>query len=57
MKSNQILMLATVFTLLALDWLSFHDLFEPHTMKDYLLLFASILVFSHFAMELSKKKK
>ncbi|HKC04777.1 MAG TPA: hypothetical protein VKC54_02815 [Patescibacteria group bacterium] len=57
MKSKQILMLATIFVLLGLDWLTFHDFAEAHTMRDFLTLFASILVFSYFAMELSKKKK
>lgn len=50
-------MLATIFVLLALDWLTFHDFREAHTMRDYLTLFASILVFTYFAMELSKKRK
>src|SRR5262245_58230157 len=31
--------------LLAVDWFTFHDLREPHTVKDYLTLFASLLVF------------
>jgi len=55
-KSNQILMLGTIFTLLALDWLTFHDLWEAHSWRDWLTLFVSILVFFYFAMELSKKK-
>jgi len=56
-RGNQIVMLASIFTLLAVDWLTFHDFFEPHTWRDWLLLFASILVFSYFALELSKKKR
>ncbi len=56
-KSQQILMLAAIFSLLGVNWLSFHDVFEPHDFKDWLILFSSILVFSYFAMELSKKRK
>jgi hypothetical protein len=33
--------------LLAVDWLMFHDLFEPHSVRDYLTLLASILVFAY----------
>jgi hypothetical protein len=34
---------ATVVVLLLADFLAFHDLFEPHTAKDWLILAASIL--------------
>lgn len=34
---------ATVLLLLA-DILAFHDLFEPHTVRDWLMLVASALV-------------
>ena len=34
---------ATVLLLLAADALAFHDLFEPHTGTDWLVLAASIL--------------
>lgn len=47
----------SVFSLLAVDFFTFHDFLEPHTVRDWLTLVASILVFSYFAMELSKKKK
>jgi hypothetical protein len=42
---NRLVIAATVLMLLAINWLSFHDLFEPHSFKDYLTLAASLLMF------------
>lgn len=50
-------MLGAIFSLLAVDWLTFHDFLEPHTIRDWLILLASILVFFYFAKELSRKRK
>src|SRR5450759_3746246 len=47
---------AEAFCLLAVDWLAFHDFREPHTVRDYLTLFASFLVFFHFGSELVGKE-
>ena len=41
-----------VFVLLFVDWLTFHDWREPHTVRDYLTLFASLLVFAYVGMQL-----
>ena len=41
-----------VFVLLFVDWLTFHDWREPHTIRDYLTLFASLLVFVYLGMQL-----
>jgi hypothetical protein len=41
-----------VFVLLFVDWLTFHDWREPHTVRDYLTLFASLLVFVYVGMQL-----
>jgi hypothetical protein len=38
--------------LLAVDWFAFHDFREPHTVRDYLTLLASLLVFFHVGREL-----
>jgi len=38
--------------LLVVDWFTFHDFLEPHTMRDYLTLLASIMVFFCFGNEL-----
>lgn len=47
-------MLLIVFLLLAISFLAFHDIFERHTLRDWLTLTASILVFLYFVKE-SKK--
>jgi hypothetical protein len=43
---------AAAVLLLAVDWFAFHDIFEPHTFRDYLTLAASLLVFFRFGWEL-----
>ena len=43
---------AATLCLLVVDWFTFHDFREPHTMGDYLTLLASILVFLCFGNEL-----
>lgn len=55
-KGNRIIMLGAIFSLLAVDWFTFHDFLEPHSWRDWLTLLASILVFFYFALDLSKKK-
>jgi hypothetical protein len=34
----------SILLLSAVDWLAFHDLSEPHTVRDYMTLAASLLV-------------
>jgi hypothetical protein len=45
---------ATMF-LLIVDWFTFHDFREPHTVRDYLTLLASILVCFDIGLELLGK--
>jgi hypothetical protein len=40
--------------LMAVNWLAFHDFLEAHTTRDWLMLFASVLVFIHFARVLRR---
>lgn len=51
LKTNDILMIAAALLLLFVDWLAFHDIFEPHTIRDWLMLAASLLVFIEFGRE------
>ena len=39
-----------VLALAFVDWLAFHDLFEPHTFRDYLTLAASLLVVAYLML-------
>ena len=45
----------TILLLLAVDWLTFHDLFEPHTVRDYLTLAASLLVFLYIGLDVLRR--
>lgn len=49
MKIDSLLMLAATLLLLVVNWLAFHDLGEAHTVRDWLMLLASVLVFFQFA--------
>lgn len=49
MRWTVIVLGATIVLLLLADFLAFHDLFEPHTVKDWLILVASILAVVSFA--------
>ena len=49
---KRLIVAATILILLAVDWLTFHDLLEPHTVRDYLTLVASLLVFIYLGMDL-----
>jgi hypothetical protein len=44
MRWDVMLLAATVVLLLAADLLAFHDLFEPHTIRDWLVLSATAIV-------------
>ena len=43
---------AATLCLLVVNWFAFHDFREPHTVRDYLTLLGSILVFFCFGTEL-----
>jgi hypothetical protein len=50
MKSTDYLLIAlSCFLLVAVNWLAFHDFREPHAPRDWLMLLASLLVFTEFA--------
>jgi hypothetical protein len=50
---RKVLMLgAATLCLLVVNWFTFHDFLEPHTVRDYLTLLGSILVFFCFGNEL-----
>ena len=51
LNTDNLLMIAASFLLLAVNWLAFHDFREPHSLRDWLMLAASILVFIQFARE------
>ena len=48
---KRLITVVTILLLLAVDWLTFHDLFEPHTVRDYLTLAASLLVFLYIGLD------
>ncbi len=43
MKWSTLAVAAAVVLLLLADFLAFHDLFEPHTVRDWLMLAGSLL--------------
>jgi hypothetical protein len=48
-KIDNLLMVAASLLLLVVNWLAFHDVREVHAVRDWLMLFASILVAIQFA--------
>ena len=48
-KTDLVLMIAASLLLLAGNWLAFHDWREAHTVRDWLMLVASLLVFLQVA--------
>jgi hypothetical protein len=51
LKTDGLLMIAASLLLLVVNRLAFHDFLERHTMRDWLMLLASILVFVQFGRE------
>ncbi len=49
---DNLLVIVASLLLLFVNWLAFHDIREAHTVRDWLLLIASVLVFLKFAREL-----
>jgi hypothetical protein len=49
LTTDNVLMLAASILLLFVNWLAFHDIREPHTVRDWLMLIASALVIIQFA--------
>jgi multisubunit Na+/H+ antiporter MnhB subunit len=48
---KRVITVAMILLLLVVDWLTFHDLFESHTVRDYLTLAASSLVFLYVSLD------
>ncbi|HEY6075139.1 MAG TPA: hypothetical protein VIV15_17615 [Anaerolineales bacterium] len=46
---DNLLMVTAGFLLLVVNGLAFHDFREAHSLRDWLMLFASVLVFIQFA--------
>lgn len=55
LKTDRLLMSVASLLLVAVNWLAFHDFLEPHTVRDWLMLLASILVLLQFAREFWKQ--
>ncbi len=54
-KTDDLLMIAATLLLLVVNWLAFHDFREAHTVRDWLMLLASVLVFIEAAKALWKR--
>ena len=54
---DSVLMVAASVLLLLVNWLAFHDAREAHTVRDWLMLFASILVVVEFARAFWNSKR
>ena len=52
LNTDSLLMIAASLLLLVDNWLAFHDFREAHTVRDWLMLLASVLVFFQFVREL-----
>jgi hypothetical protein len=49
LNTDNLLMLAASVLLFFVNWLAFHDIREVHTVRDWLMLIASVLVLVQFA--------
>ena len=49
LNMDNLLMVSASFLLLFVDFLAFHDIGEAHTVRDWLMLVASVIVFVQFA--------
>ncbi len=50
-KTDNLLMIGAGPLLLVVNWLAFHDFREAHTVRDWLMFVASVLIFIHFGRE------
>jgi len=48
---DNLLVLMASLLLLFVNWLAFHDFREAHSVRDWLMLIASVLVFLKFVKE------
>lgn len=51
LNTDDLLMITATLLLLFVNWLAFHDFQETHTVRDWIMLIASALVFLKFAKE------
>ena len=49
---KRLVLILAVIVLLAANLLAFHDLFEPHTVRDFLTLVGSLLVVVYLGIDL-----
>ena len=56
MKLDKALILFALALLLIVNWLTFHDVAESHSFRDWLLLVASAAVFLYFANTMINKQ-
>lgn len=52
---DDLLIFTASLLLLAVNWLAFHDIHEAHTVRDWIILAASALVWTQFAREYWKR--
>lgn len=55
MNTRTILAGLIALVLIGVDWLAFHDLAEAHTLRDWLTLLATALVFIYLARDIAQK--
>lgn len=46
-----------VLSFLAINWLTFHDWREPHTVRDYMTLAASLFLFAYLGFDLFRARR
>jgi hypothetical protein len=54
---DRVLIVTASILILFVDWLAFHDVFEVHTVRDWLMLLASALVLAEFARLLWRSRR
>lgn len=55
LNADTLLMLVAGLLLLIVNWLVFHDFREPHTVRDWLILLASLLVLLKFTGDIRRR--
>lgn len=55
MNINKWAIASIIAVLLIINFLTFHDFFETHTVKDWMIIFVSVLIFVYFT-KISFKK-
>jgi hypothetical protein len=55
MHINKVIILVVTILYVVINWLTFHDINEPHPVKDWLILTVTILTFIYFIRSFTKK--